>query len=111
MVRKKNCLTNSKEKPEYELIPSTFFIQQLNDLSDDSKQLIYDKLLLLKINPFRFKRIKGYSLFLFRIRFEDGRKEKRLVYLVDGLKVKILCILDRDNNYKDLKSLLKRHDF
>jgi mRNA-degrading endonuclease RelE of RelBE toxin-antitoxin system len=59
------------------------FIAQLDELSPGSKRLIENKILLIKSNPFRNKRIHGYHLLLFRIRFEDDRKEKRLIYLVD----------------------------
>jgi D-lyxose ketol-isomerase len=92
----------------YILKPSNFFLEQLKDLNDESARLIEKKLRLVKINPYRFKRIVGYGLFLFRIRFEEGRKEKRVVYLVDKPYVKIICILDRDKKYKDLKEYLKR---
>ena len=77
-------------------------------MSDEAAKLIEEKLKLAKINPYRYKRIHGYKLFLFRIRFEDERKEKRVVYLVDKPFVKVLCILDRENEYKDLKKYLKK---
>jgi len=93
---------------EYILKPSHFFLEQIEELSDEAARLIEDKLKLAKINPFRNKRIQGYNLFLFRIRFEDNRKEKRVVYLVEKPEVKILCILDRDKEYRDLKKYLKR---
>jgi len=93
---------------EYEIIPSQFFLGQIDDLSDEAAKIVEDKLKLAKLNPFRNKRIKGYNLFLFRIRFEDEKKEKRVVYLVDKPKVKVLCILDRDKEYKDLKKYLKK---
>ena len=51
---------------EYEVIPSEFFLEQIDELSDEAAKLIEDKLRWAKINPFRFKRIEGYSLFLFR---------------------------------------------
>ena len=92
----------------YTIKPSYFFLQQIDNLSDEATKLIVNKLKLAKINPFRYKRIKGYGLFLFRIRFEDERKEKRIVYLVDKPFIKILCILDRDKEYKDLKKYLKK---
>src|SRR3989344_2384339 len=92
---------------EYVLQPSEFFLEQLDELSDKAARIIEDKLRLLKINPFRFKRIEGYDLFLFRIRFEDNRKEKRVIYLVDKPSVEILCILDRDKEYNDLRKYLK----
>ena len=96
---------------EYVLKPSNFFLEQLEDLSNESKKLIDKKLNLIKINPYRYKRVEGYGLFLFRIRFEDNRKEKRIVYLVDKPFVKILCILDRDKGYKDLKKYLKKLEY
>ncbi|MBT4540770.1 hypothetical protein HOC35_04605 [Candidatus Woesearchaeota archaeon] len=96
---------------EYEIIPSNFFLEQIDELSDEAAKLIENKLRLAKINPFRFKRIEGYKLFLFRIRFEDDRKEKRVVYLVDKPKVKLLCILDRGSEYKQLRKFLKRHGY
>jgi len=92
---------------DYELIPSHFFLKQLDDLSNEAKAQIENKLKLVKINPFRNKRIHGYNLFLFRIRFEDNKKEKRVIYLVDKPNVKVLCILDRHNEYKDLKKYLE----
>lgn len=84
-------------------------MEQLDSLTDDALHIIDDKLKLVKINPFRFKRIHGFKLFLFRIRFEDDRKEKRIIYLADKPKIKLLCILDRDTEYKQLKNFLKRH--
>lgn len=93
---------------EYIIKPSQFFLQQVDELSSEAAKLIEQKLKLAKINPFRYKRILGYKLFLFRIRFEDGRKEKRIVYLVDNPYIKVLCILNRDKEYKDLKKYLKK---
>ena len=83
---------------EYEFKPSHFFLQQAGELSDEAARIVRDKLRLVKINPFRNKRIEGYDLFLFRIRFEDNKREKRVVYLVDKPYVKLICILDRDDN-------------
>ncbi len=93
---------------EFVIKPSQFFLEQVDELSDKASRILEDKIKLLKINPFRFKRIEGYGLFLFRIRFEDNQKEKRVIYLVDKPFVKILCILDRDKEYKDLKKYLEK---
>ena len=93
---------------EYLLKPSLFFLEQVDELSDKAASIVEEKLKLLKINPFRFKRIEGYDLFLFRIRFEDNNKEKRIIYLVNKPYVEILCILDRDKDYKDLRKYLKK---
>jgi len=92
---------------EYEIKPSNFFLKQIEELSDEASKIVEDRLRLIKINPFRNKRIEGYNLFLFRIRFEDNHKEKRIIYLVDKPFVKLICILDRGKEYKDLKNILK----
>ncbi len=93
---------------KYEVVPSKIFLEQLDELSDDAIKIIDSKIKILEENPFHFKRIVGYNLFLFRIRFEDLKKEKRLVYLVEKGTVILLCILDRDKEYKDLDRYLKR---
>lgn len=93
---------------EYVIQPSEFFLEQIEELSDKAARIVEDKVRMLKINPFRFKRIEGQNLFLFRIRFEDNQKEKRVIYLVDKPYVKILCILDRDKEYKDLQKYLEK---
>ncbi len=93
---------------EFVLQPSLFFLQQLDDLGDEAAALVEQKLRLVKVNPFRYKRIHGFNLCLFRIRFEDGRKEKRVIYLVDKPYVNVLCILDRDKEYKDLQRYLAK---
>ena len=92
----------------YVLVPTEFFLEQLDGISFKTRQFLKEKLELLKVNPMRNKRILGYNLFLFRIRFSDFRRERRVVYLVKGSEVKILCILNRDKNYKDLRRYLKR---
>ena len=96
---------------EYIIQPSHFFLEQIEELSDKAARIVEDKIRMLKINPFRFKRIEGQSLFLFRIRFEDYQKEKRVIYLVDKPYVKILCILDRDKEYKDLQKYLEKFGY
>jgi hypothetical protein len=96
---------------EYILKPSKFFLGQVEELSDDATRIVDDKLRLAKINPYRFKKLEGYDLFLFRIRFEDNRKEKRVVYLVDKPYIKVICIIDRDSGYKKLRKYLKNLEY
>lgn len=93
---------------EYVLRPARLFLEQVGELSAEAAKLIEEKLNIVKTNPFHYKRIHGQNLFLFRIRFEDNHKEKRVIYLVDKPYVDILFILDRDNEYKDLRRYLKR---
>ena len=92
----------------YELIPSKYFLRQLNKLDKETLNLISRKLEMLVVNPFRNKKIVYHGFLLFRIRFTDRRKEKRSVYFVKDNIVKIVCILDRSSDYKDLKDYLKR---
>ena len=108
MVLKKNYSRNLNDSV-FELIPSKIFLKQLDSLSSKTRISLKNKLLLLKENPFRNKRIIGYSLLLFRIRFVDMNKSKRVIYLVDKSKIKLICILDRKNNYSDLKFYLKNY--
>ena len=63
---------------KYLLESSDFFIEQVKELSDRSVRVIKDNINFLKVNPFRNKRIHGFNLFLFRIRFEDERKKSYL---------------------------------
>ncbi len=91
----------------YFLKPTHFFLEQLEALDNKTIRILERKFILLKENPFRFKRIKGFDLLLFRVRFEDKRKEKRVIYLVNGREVELLCILDRDKEYKDLRRYLR----
>lgn len=73
---------------DYTLKPSYLFLEQLDHIDDEAAKLIHQKLKLVKLNPYRYKRIHGYRLFLFRIRFKDSNKEKRIIYLVDNLNLK-----------------------
>ncbi len=94
---------------EYVLKPSRFFLKQLDKLTSKSKRILEKKFKLIKQNPHRYKRVKGFNYLLFRVRFENNRKEKRVIYEVDGSHILIHCILDRDKDYKGLKNYLKNH--
>jgi mRNA-degrading endonuclease RelE of RelBE toxin-antitoxin system len=91
----------------YELKPSQIFLEQIEKLTKKSKSILKEKLLLLKENPFRFKKLNYKKYLVFRIRFKNNQKAKRLIYLVEKEKIFLICILDRDKNYKDLKKYLK----
>ncbi len=92
----------------FTLKPSQLLLEQIEELSAETARTLESKLQLLKLNPYHYKRIHGHNLSLFRILFSDNQKEKRVIYLVDKPYVKILFILDRDNDYKDLKKYLKK---
>lgn len=93
---------------KFQIKPTKLYLKQLKSLSQDAAITIKQKILLIKQNPFRYKKIQGHNLFIFRIRFKDNNKEKRLIYLVEKNKIKILFILDRNKNYKDLNKYLEK---
>ncbi len=92
----------------YELKPTNFFLKQLDLLNKKSKEILKDKLILTKLNPSRNKKLKGCSENLFIIRFSDNKKAKRLIYTIKENQIKLLFILDRKNEYKELKQYLKK---
>jgi len=91
----------------YKIIPSFLFLKQTKTLETKTLRMLKQKIILLDIHPFRFKRLK-HSRTLFRIRFKDKSKEKRLIYEIDKNTIKLLFILNRDKNYKDLETYLKK---
>ena len=94
---------------KYTFKPTKFFLEQIDGLSDRGKEILKDKLRLVKENPSRNKRIIGHdNLFLFRIRFTDQNKEVRAIYLLDSPEIVLICLLDRGNEYKELKRYLKK---
>ena len=96
---------------EFIIRPTNLFLAQLKELSKDARTILEKKLALAKLNPYRNKRIHGYHLLLFRIRFEDTRKEKRLICLVEKPTIILVCILDRDKDYKYLSDYLKKIEY
>ena len=94
---------------EFELQDSPVFRRQLDGLSDKAKRQLETKLILAKKNPFRNKRIHGFPLVLFRIRLEDNGLALRIIYTIDVKiqAIKLICILDRRKDYKDLENNLR----
>lgn len=93
-------------------IKFTFFIKnQLEELHIKTRKSLVSKIQLLKENPFRNKSLISHK-HLFRIRFVDINIdinfEKRLIYVVRGEEVKLLFILNRKKNYKDLENYMKK---
>jgi len=106
MVQKEIYSQNSKV--EYNLKPTKFLLEQINELSPKAKSILKEKFNLLKIHPARFKQIEGYPYNLFRIRFQDLNKSKRLIYSIDKNEIKLLCIINRDKDYKQLDKYLSK---
>jgi len=92
----------------YEIKISDMCLAQIKELDQKAKDLIHSKLKQLESNPFHFKRLIGFKKPLFRVRFKSKNLEKRLIFLVDGGFVKLICILDRKHDYKDLPKHLEK---
>ena len=93
----------------HEIKALKFFQQQISQLDEKSKRIIYDKIRLIKENPYRYKRIhsKQYSK-VFRIRLSIQSKETRLIYVVIEPNIILVCLLDRDKDYSDLEKYLSK---
>jgi len=93
----------------YSVISSKDFKKQFDKLDEKSHRIIYDKVQLIKENPYRFKAVhsKSYSK-VFRVRLNLRGKETRLIYVVLQPNIILVCLLDRKKDYKDLEKYLKR---
>lgn len=93
----------------YEIKALEFFKEQISELNEKSKRIIYDKISLIKENPYRYKRIrsKKYSK-VFRVRFSVENKETRLIYVILEPDIILVCLLDRKKDYKDLEKYLDK---
>ena len=85
------------------------FQEQIRELDEKSKRIIKNKIELIKINPYRYKRVHS-RLFskVFRIRLAINNKETRLIYVVIEPNIILVCLLDREKNYKDLERYLRK---
>ncbi len=93
---------------KFKIIPLNNFNKQLSEFDEKSKRIIYEKIQLIKQNPYRYKRIysKSYSK-VFRVRLNIHSKETRLIYVVIEPSIILICFLDRKKDYKDLEKYLK----
>ena len=88
---------------------TNLFKKQIKDLNKNSREMIHEKIELIKSNPYRFKKIhsKNFSK-VFRVRFSIESKETRLIYIVIEPNIILICLLDRKGNYKDLEKYIKK---
>lgn len=88
---------------------SEIFKKQFDELDNKSKRIVYEKIQLIKENPYRNKKVhsKTFSR-VFRVRLTIQGKEKRLVYVIIAPRIILACFIDRDKDYKDLEKYLKR---
>jgi len=91
----------------FEVIPTKLFLSQLENLDIKSKRVVSSKIDMLRTSPFRFKKIhsKKFSK-VFRIRLNFSGCETRLIYIIVGSKVILVCFIGRDKGYKDLEKYL-----
>jgi len=90
------------------VIPSNKFKRQIIDLDEKSKRIVYDKIQLIKQNPYRYKRLNSkYLSKVFRVRLSIQSKETRLIYAVIEPNIILICFLDRKKDYKDLGKYLR----
>ncbi len=92
---------------EYFLKPRKYFLNQLNGLTDDERGLVLQKLKLVKLNPFRYKSLSVPGLTkVFEIKITLSGLYSRIIYTVQGSEVKVECIINRKNDFKDLLKVL-----
>ncbi len=93
----------------FEIIFSNFFKKQILKLDKKSKKLIYNKIQLIKQNPYRNKKVhsKKFSK-VFRERVNIQGKDTRIVYVIINPKIIVACLLDRKKDYKDLEKYLSK---
>ena len=94
---------------KYQIKALKSFEKQISKLDKKSKQIIEDKIQLIKQNPYRFKKIHSKKISrLFRVRFSIGKKDTRLIYAIINPNLILVCLLNRNKDYKDLEKYLKQ---
>lgn len=96
--------SSEKRSNEWDLRSTREFRRQAKELGPEARHIIVSKFDIIKENPYRYKRLT-LARPLYRIRFSDRKKEKCLIYLVEKGIVTLLCILDRNKEYKNLDGL------
>ncbi len=97
---------------KFELVASKFFKEQFDKPPERYQSQLKKKAELIEQNPYRFKSIHStfYSR-VFRLRLNIGGKETRLIYVVLGSKVILVCLLDRSKEYRDLENYLAKIEY
>ncbi len=92
---------------EYVLNFSKLLLKQVQKFSADERRLVLEKLELAKFNPFRYKslNVPGFTK-VFEIKITLAGLYRRVVYTVRGNEIRAECIIDRNNNFRDLLKLL-----
>jgi len=94
---------------KFEVVATEFFIEQIENLDEKSKEQVKDKIKLILANPFRFKRIHSNTVHnVFRVRLNIQSNETRLIYAVLSPNIVLVCLLNRKNNNTDLEKYLEK---
>jgi len=92
----------------FEVIATSFFQKQAAALDSNSKRILREKILLIKKNPFRYKRVRSKHFSrAHRVWLTIEHRTTRLVYAIIGNKVYLACLLDRGRDYQELEKRLK----
>ncbi len=93
----------------YTIKSTEIFKEQLKDIDKKTKEIIKDKIKLIKENPYRYKKIHSLLFSkVFRVRLNIRKKETRLIYAVLDPNIILVCLLERKRDYKDLKKYLEK---
>ena len=96
----------------FEIKATDFLLGQIKEYDEKTKKIIFDKKELLKINPYRYKKVNTESYrHVFSIKFSHKAESKRLIYIVLGNIVFLCFILDRSKGYKDLERYFKKIEY
>ncbi|MBS3155670.1 hypothetical protein J4413_00345 [Candidatus Woesearchaeota archaeon] len=88
---------------------TSYFLKQWKGYDKRTKDLVQEKINLIKQNPFRFPKHEGYR-FVFKVKLSVGQRYSRLMYAVfmpDTKHITILGVFDRSASYKDFERLFK----
>lgn len=86
---------------------SPVMVKQLDKLDDRSRRIIWDKIRLIEENPFHFKKIHSQRFRkVFRVRLSIQNRETRMIYVVLEPNIIIVCLLERNRDYRDLEKYL-----
>ena len=94
---------------KFQIKALNFFRQQIENLDSKTKRIIYEKIQLIKENPYRYKKLhsKLYSK-VFRVRLKIDSRETRFIYVVINPNIILVCLLDRKKDYQDLEKYLSK---
>jgi len=89
--------------------PTELFLNRIKDLDEKSKRVIRNKIGLIKLNPYRYKRIHSRKFSkVFRVRLNFQGKEIRMIYVLLRQSIILVCLLDRGKGYKDIERYLSK---